>query len=70
VPNPATIRIGRLKLRTPLILPHPRARVWQEERHPYLPAWSLRPFYRLLIPPLLRLCRGGSRQAGATRDPE
>ena len=39
-------------LRSPLIKPHPRARVWSEERHRYLPGWSLRLFYRLLIPPI------------------
>jgi DMSO/TMAO reductase YedYZ molybdopterin-dependent catalytic subunit len=42
--------ISRLALRGPLIMRHPRARVWEEERHPYLPAWALRPFYRLFIP--------------------
>src|SRR3954453_10250205 len=39
--------------RTPLIQSHPRARVWEEERHPYLPARALRPIYRLLIPPFM-----------------
>jgi DMSO/TMAO reductase YedYZ molybdopterin-dependent catalytic subunit len=48
--------------RTPLIQAHPRARVWEEERHPYLPAWSLRPVYRLLIPPLMFLSSRGSRK--------
>jgi DMSO/TMAO reductase YedYZ molybdopterin-dependent catalytic subunit len=39
---------------------HPRARVWQEERHPYLPGWLLRPVYRLLIAPIAALsARGG-----------
>lgn len=33
-------------LRGPLVLRHPRARVWAEERHPYLPARPLRPLYR------------------------
>ena len=31
---------------------HPRARVWQEERHPYLPNWLVRPAYRILIAPI------------------
>jgi DMSO/TMAO reductase YedYZ molybdopterin-dependent catalytic subunit len=39
-----------------LVKPHRRARVWQEERHRYLPAWSVRGLYRLLIRPLRRLC--------------
>jgi len=32
-----------------LLSPHPRARVWHEERHRYLPAWSLRHIYRATI---------------------
>jgi DMSO/TMAO reductase YedYZ molybdopterin-dependent catalytic subunit len=32
-----------------LVKPHPRARVWNEERHRYLPAWVVRPVYRRLI---------------------
>lgn len=35
-----------------VVKPHARARVWEEERHRYLPAWSVRPVYRLLIPPI------------------
>jgi DMSO/TMAO reductase YedYZ molybdopterin-dependent catalytic subunit len=31
------------------VRPHPRARVWREERHRYLPAWLVRRVYRLLI---------------------
>ena len=42
--------ISQIVLRGPLIQTHPRARVWEEERHPYLPARLLRPFYRLSIP--------------------
>jgi DMSO/TMAO reductase YedYZ molybdopterin-dependent catalytic subunit len=34
---------------------HPRARVWHEERHGRLPAWSVRPVYRTLIGPMKRL---------------
>jgi DMSO/TMAO reductase YedYZ molybdopterin-dependent catalytic subunit len=29
--------------------PHDRARVWQEERHRYLPSWLMRPLYRLVV---------------------
>ncbi len=42
--------ISQVVLRGPLVMPHPRARVWAEERHPYLPARLLRPLYRLSIP--------------------
>jgi len=35
-----------------LLKPHPRARVWDEERHRYLPAWSVRHIYRLLSRPI------------------
>ncbi|MEJ7832516.1 MAG: molybdopterin-dependent oxidoreductase [Nocardioides sp.] len=42
---------------------HPRARVWQEERHPELPTWSVRPVNRLLIGPITSLCARGSREA-------
>lgn len=46
-------------LRT-LAVRHPRARVWEEERHPHIPARLLRPFYRhLLTPPIALLCRRG-----------
>jgi DMSO/TMAO reductase YedYZ molybdopterin-dependent catalytic subunit len=41
--------------------PHPRARVWEEERHRWLPAWSVRPVYRLFIKPIAFLCARGSR---------
>lgn len=41
--------ISRVGLRGPLVLRHPRARVWEEERHPYLPARFLRPLYRQVI---------------------
>lgn len=32
-----------------LVKPHRRARVWQEERHRYLPAWLVRPLYRRVM---------------------
>jgi DMSO/TMAO reductase YedYZ molybdopterin-dependent catalytic subunit len=41
--------------------PHPRARVWNEERHRSLPAWAVRPVFRLLIPPFMFLSARGSR---------
>jgi DMSO/TMAO reductase YedYZ molybdopterin-dependent catalytic subunit len=47
--QPATIRIGAVTLRNPLIQPHRRARVWEEERHAHLPPWLLRDLYWLLI---------------------
>ena len=56
-PN-ATLQLG---LR--LVKPHPRARVWREERHRYLPARAVRPLYRLLIPPIRALSARGSRRA-------
>ena len=37
-----------------LLGPHPRARVWAEERHRHLPAWSVRRLYRASIAPMLR----------------
>ena len=44
-----------------LLTPHPRARVWEEERHRYLPAWMVRPIYRAIIAPMTKLCARGSR---------
>jgi DMSO/TMAO reductase YedYZ molybdopterin-dependent catalytic subunit len=44
-----------------LVRPHRRARVWQEERHRYLPAWSVRRIYRQLIPPIKSLSARGTR---------
>jgi len=39
-----------------IVRPHRRARVWQEERHRYVPSWLIRRIYRLLVklptPPL------------------
>jgi len=35
-----------------LLEEHPRARVWEEERHGSLPGQAVRPVYRLLIPPI------------------
>lgn len=44
-----------------LALRHPRARVWEEERHPHLPNRVLRPAYRALIAPIAFLSRRGGR---------
>lgn len=49
-------------LRGPLFQRHPRARVWKEERHRYLPGWSLRPIYGLLIQPVQFLSARGARR--------
>jgi DMSO/TMAO reductase YedYZ molybdopterin-dependent catalytic subunit len=46
--------------------PHKRARVWQEERHRFLPVWFVRPFYRLSTPPIAFLSARGSQ--GSSRD--
>jgi DMSO/TMAO reductase YedYZ molybdopterin-dependent catalytic subunit len=58
----APARFADLVLRSPLIKPHRRARVWNEERHRYLPGWSLRAPYRLLIPPIRFLSARGAKQ--------
>lgn len=51
----AATSVSRRVLRGPLIKRHPRARVWQEERHPSIPARLLRPIYRLVIAPGIRI---------------
>jgi DMSO/TMAO reductase YedYZ molybdopterin-dependent catalytic subunit len=51
-------RIVQAALRAPA-KPHPRARVWKEERHRHLPAWAVRPVYRLLIRPIRFLSARG-----------
>ncbi|MFI9240316.1 molybdopterin-dependent oxidoreductase [Streptomyces sp. NPDC053079] len=43
------------------IAAHRRARVWQEERHRYLPGRVVRPVYRALIGPIRALSARGSR---------
>jgi DMSO/TMAO reductase YedYZ molybdopterin-dependent catalytic subunit len=42
-----------------MLSPHPRARVWEEERHRHLPPWSLRRVYRATIP--FFMPRGGKK---------
>ncbi len=62
---------ARTPLAMRLIESHPRARVWDEERHRHLPAWAVRPVYRLLIAPTAYLCARpsppGSRLPGLRR---
>jgi DMSO/TMAO reductase YedYZ molybdopterin-dependent catalytic subunit len=59
--DPRRFAIDQVPMR--LLAPHPRARVWKEERHRYLPAWSVRSVYRTLIAPIRHLsARGGSEQ--------
>jgi len=59
----AASTLARLGLRSLLVKRHPRARVWKEERNPLLPAWPLRPIYRLLTLPIEYLSARGSREA-------
>lgn len=47
---------------------HPRARVWHEERHSSIPVWLIRPAYRALIRPFIRICARGSDGTSAARD--
>jgi DMSO/TMAO reductase YedYZ molybdopterin-dependent catalytic subunit len=44
-----------------LLGPHPRARVSEEERHRYLPAWALRRIYWKIARRLAREVRSGNR---------
>ena len=53
----AATTFARLGLRGPLVMRHPRARVWHEERHPRLSPRVLRPLYRLVIRPGVFLAR-------------
>jgi DMSO/TMAO reductase YedYZ molybdopterin-dependent catalytic subunit len=61
--------LSRVALRSPLIKPHARARVWKEERSRYFPAWAVRRVYRLLIPPIAFLCARGDRRRGSPPPP-
>jgi DMSO/TMAO reductase YedYZ molybdopterin-dependent catalytic subunit len=63
--KPAVIRIGPVTLRNPLIQPHRRARIWEEERHAHLPAWLLRDLYWLLFRPARPL----SAPSATSQDP-
>jgi DMSO/TMAO reductase YedYZ molybdopterin-dependent catalytic subunit len=60
--------IVQLTLRGPF-KPHPRARVWEEERHRHLPNWLVRPSYRLFTRPIRFLsARGSSGDRGTQHD--
>jgi DMSO/TMAO reductase YedYZ molybdopterin-dependent catalytic subunit len=54
--------ITRLALRSVFVKPHPRARVWKEERARHLPAWAVRLPYRALIAPIRFISARGSRR--------
>jgi DMSO/TMAO reductase YedYZ molybdopterin-dependent catalytic subunit len=43
-----------------LLRSHPRARVAEEERHGFVPGWFVRPIYRAIKAPLLRICARGT----------
>jgi DMSO/TMAO reductase YedYZ molybdopterin-dependent catalytic subunit len=47
--------LARVLMLPPLFKRHPRSRVWHEERNRWLPAWSVRPIYRLVTPPIRAL---------------
>jgi DMSO/TMAO reductase YedYZ molybdopterin-dependent catalytic subunit len=44
-----------IQLWVKVVKPHRRARVWEEERHRYLPATLVRPLYHLLVPAIRSL---------------
>ncbi len=48
--------VARIQRALRTVRPHPRARVWREERHRFVPSWPIRRIYRLLVrlpaPPL------------------
>lgn len=48
-----------------LVKPHERARVWEEERHRFLPAWLVRPVY---VNAVARNVRGRAQRAARSRD--
>ena len=49
-----------------LVKPHRRARVWQEERHRYMPGWLVRPVYLRIIPIIRSLSARGARGSAPT----
>lgn len=53
----------------PLLRTHPRARVWQEERHGLVPGWVVRPVYRTLIAPIRALSARGARPGTVDHEP-
>jgi DMSO/TMAO reductase YedYZ molybdopterin-dependent catalytic subunit len=54
--EPRDLHRRRLSMRLAMLVlqPHPRARVWEEERHRYLPSWMLRRIYRTTIGLIIR----------------
>ena len=58
----AATTVARWGLRSLLFGRHPRARVWEEERLPSVPATLLRPLYRAITPPIMAASRRGSRR--------
>jgi DMSO/TMAO reductase YedYZ molybdopterin-dependent catalytic subunit len=54
--------IARVSLRSPIVKPHPRARVWKEERARHMPAWAVRLPFRSLIAPIRFISRRGSNR--------
>jgi len=54
---------GMRSLAMRLLSPHPRGRVWEEERHRHLPSWSLRRVYRATIAGGIYLSARGGRKA-------
>lgn len=45
-----------------VLKPHLRARVWEEERHRYFPAWSIRTLYRMTRAPIAAIIASGDRR--------
>ena len=61
-------RVRRPSILDALFMPHPRASVWREERHRFLPTWFVRPFFRSLKRPMLFIsARAAARMAGDPR---
>jgi DMSO/TMAO reductase YedYZ molybdopterin-dependent catalytic subunit len=63
---------GSLLRQLPLriLSPHPRARVWEEERHRCLPPWLVRHVYRATIAPVAYLStRGGEQRRNPAQPP-
>jgi DMSO/TMAO reductase YedYZ molybdopterin-dependent catalytic subunit len=60
-PYRTATRVAQRGLRALGFTPHPRARVWEEERGGLLPNAVARPLYRLLTPPIRALSAKGSR---------
>ncbi len=63
--EPQATTHGSLLRQLPLRLlsAHPRAKVWREERHRYLPPWSVRRVYRATIAPIAYISARGGREA-------